>query len=532
MKRSLLALVALLGFCSTAVAQTKPLPLPELRGNDIMFGNALKLGRLEGGKTTLTPNAMQILGAGPTGSIDTTFAGVTNPNVIMAATRNRIAFCPALSCIMGPPNGSIDPNFFGRQRASFFVSSETDVDMEAEEQTVGITTTVNKGYLKKYAASTAYALGDNVLVGPAFGGAIYRVTQAGTTSASAPPPPGRPTSAPFTFADGTARLLWINDSAIAAKVGLYNEIKVMPGGGNSWGQANNIELAKGMTPGFHNALELDFSNHSGTDCVAGIANCLGLYIRMAGTSRNTSAISVEGVESTARGLFGARFVGPLADTTIDIGTDGVTGIGLGTFTPAKFSSAAISDRSTAPVGLNMDGIKSVADVRLASAAPVGLLFEGNKTIATINDTSVSPVGLNVTGTKSLADIRLAASAPSAVLIEGARTSSSIADSATSPIGLNVTGTKSLTAIRLAATAQTAIDLSAGTYSAWQIFGKGFNIDTVGNLSVASAREMISAAPGSSSSPCSTGQRQWDQTYEYRCVATNTWKRLPYASGTW
>jgi hypothetical protein len=37
-------------------------------------------------------------------------------------------------------------------------------------------------------------------------------------------------------------------------------------------------------------------------------------------------------------------------------------------------------------------------------------------------------------------------------------------------------------------------------------------------------EAVSAPPASSSAPCTTGQHAWDQNYEYRCVATNTWKR--------
>lgn len=426
---------ATLAINALADQRSRPNGIATLDGQGRLIGNQMP--------TSLAPT---FIGMTQMSAVDTSLAGVVNPNAVLFAAGNRVSFCPALSCIKGPPNGSNNPAFYDHQRASLLVSAETQDDMNSQEQTVGITTTVSKGRLKSYAASTAYALGDNVLVGGAFGGAIYRVTQAGTTSASSPPPSGRPTSAPFTYMDGTARLLWINDSAIAAKVGLYNEVKVVPGGGNSWGQANNFELAPGVIPqNLHTSLELDFSNHSGTDCVAGIANCLGLYIRMAGANRNTAAISVEGVDASARSIFGARFSGPLAETTIDLGTTGVTGIGIGTFSTANYSSAAISDNSTAPAGLN------------------------------------------------------------------------------------ITGTKSLAAIRLAANTSTGIALNDGTYSAWQIIGNGFSIDTVGNLVVPSARETISAPPASSSSPCSVGQRQWDASFEYRCVATNSWKRAALSS---
>lgn len=37
-------------------------------------------------------------------------------------------------------------------------------------------------------------------------------------------------------------------------------------------------------------------------------------------------------------------------------------------------------------------------------------------------------------------------------------------------------------------------------------------------------QTASNPPASSSSPCAPGQHEWDASYEYRCVATNTWKR--------
>ena len=35
-------------------------------------------------------------------------------------------------------------------------------------------------------------------------------------------------------------------------------------------------------------------------------------------------------------------------------------------------------------------------------------------------------------------------------------------------------------------------------------------------------------PASSSEPCTVGQQAWDQAYEYRCVATNSWRRAALA----
>lgn len=66
MKRSLSALFALLAFAAPALAQTqtqtqtRALPPGEIRANgDITFGNALKLGKREGGRTVLEPDALK-----------------------------------------------------------------------------------------------------------------------------------------------------------------------------------------------------------------------------------------------------------------------------------------------------------------------------------------------------------------------------------------------------------------------------------------------------------------------------------------
>lgn len=39
-------------------------------------------------------------------------------------------------------------------------------------------------------------------------------------------------------------------------------------------------------------------------------------------------------------------------------------------------------------------------------------------------------------------------------------------------------------------------------------------------------------PSSSKAACTIGQTAWDPTYEYRCIATNTWKRWARSADTW
>ncbi|MCP1545300.1 hypothetical protein [Methylorubrum extorquens] len=473
--RGVVALCAALLLASSAYAQSKDdiaskinSTLPDngrgqitaagLRGlmNSLNSARGVPYGLAElGPDGRLVPNQGQstfdALRLGPALSpLDLTYAGVKNPNVMLLGVGNQVSFCPALSCINGPPDGTNNPAFYDHQRASFLLSAQTQIDGQAEEQTLGVTTTIKTGYARPYQQNTAYALGDNVNVG----NATYRVTQAGTTGGTAVLPGSRPNSAPFSVNDGSVRWLWINDAAINAKVGIYNETEVVPGGGQSWSQANNFMLQPGVIPTFHTNLELDFTNNSGTDCVAGVSNCLGMFIRMAGSNRNTSAISIEGVEASARSLFGIRFSGPVADTTIDLGSDGGIGLGIGTFTPASFTSAAISDASTAPAGINMVGAKSLAGIRVATNGPAG------------------------------------------------------------------------------------IDLRDGVFTAQQIVGKNWVVDPAGaaafaNLTVAGQiYEPSPFVPSASNTACTTGQRSWDASYEYRCVATNTWKRTAYTAGGW
>ena len=63
------------------------------------------------------------------------------------------------------------------------------------------------------------------------------------------------------------------------------------------------------------------------------------------------------------------------------------------------------------------------------------------------------------------------------------------------------------------------DLVYGTGS-----GPVFRVSDAGHIEVASVRESQSRPPRSSREPCTAGDHAWDEAYEYRCVATDRWKR--------
>lgn len=419
--------------------------------------------------------------------LDLTYAATGNPDLILARPGNRVSFCPLLSCLTSP---TVD-----HQRASMLISATTKADGEAEEQTLALTTTVATGEYVPWTTGTAYTAGVNVMFQDERN-AVYRQTVPTCTSAGSGT---GPTGTGAGIADGTCRWNWINAAAINGKVGLYNEVQANAGGGSTWGQATNVEMMAGFKPRFIAATELDITNNSGTDCAIGVAaGCLGLYVRSQGTNYNTAAIQVEG-NRTGGGpsaLFGMRMTGALAsDASISMDTTGsLSGIGIGNVTPASFTVAAINDNSSGPVGYNNTGAKTLAEIRLAGAAPKGISIEGTKSGSAIDDTSNAVAGINMSGAKSLA------------------------------------------AIRLAATTFNGIDMSTGSYTGSQIVGIGWGVSALGDLSVKSVSvsgnlsETGPFIPPTANTVCTTGQHSWDANFEYRCVATNTWKRAALA--TW
>lgn len=318
-------------------------------------------------------------GEGPSssssGALDTTYASTVNPNVSVVRPGNGIAFCPALSCIYGPASGGVNSAYFGKQRATGLFSGQTLQDGSAEEQTLAITTTVGTGYVKPYAAARSYSVGDNVTVG----NATYRAIVAGTTGASSPPPGIRPSSLPFTAKDGSVTWTWINDGVLSAKAGYYNELNVIPGGGQIHGGVTNVQLQPGVVPGFIAADEINLTNNSGTDCAIGTANCIGSFIVMGGTNKNTTALDIHGASSTAGSFavnWGQRFSGAslASEAIIEVNTAGSKyGVSLGAFQPASFEQSAFNDASTAPVGLLLGGTYAVAQIQGAgwSVNPAG-----------------------------------------------------------------------------------------------------------------------------------------------------------------
>ncbi|AWN51804.1 hypothetical protein DK412_09000 [Methylobacterium sp. 17Sr1-1] len=420
-------------------------------------------------------NALKALSGDFSGraALNRNWVNTFNPDTVAVGPGGTVSFCPKGSCIRGANGGPDDPAYFDHQRASLLVSATTGIDGQAQEQALAVTFTNNKGEVRPYAPNKTFSLGDNTRVGDV----TYRAIQGGTTGANSAPPGIRPpVGASFVKTDGSVKWLWINDYAIHAKAGAYFEVINEPGGGQSWGQATNVTLSPGFKPTFNVATELNFFNASGTDCEFGI-NCIGLSIAMQGPNVTTAGLSLGSSNTdTVASIWGARILGRYTarEAALAIDASSKYGIAANQFNldgGTTYSQSFLYDNSTAMKGIEIAGTKSSAGIEDRSTAPAGVRVSGSKSFAGIYEHSATPVGLRLDG----------------------------------------------------------------AYGLYMIQGNGFTVSPAGSV-VANALtvtgltvEASGFVPPTSTSPCTTGQKAWDTSFEYRCVAPNTWKRAALSS---
>ncbi|AWN50162.1 hypothetical protein DK419_20995 [Methylobacterium terrae] len=324
------------------------------------------------------------------------------------------------------------------------------------------------GYAKPYAASTAYAAGDNVNVG----NATYRAVQAGTTGANSAPPGARPARVPFVVRDGGVRWEWINDAAINSKVGAYVETEVVDGAGAAWGAAFNYHIKTKPRAGqFFPGVEFDYANDSGADCALGITDCTAIRVGLSGDAQVTHGLQITGEGSATTGysaIWAFRINGEKVARQASIEVDSMSEVGLG------FGVSGIGTSA-----------HSVAAIRDVSTSPRAIQVSGIKSVATIDDTATTPTFANIGGTKSLAGLREASTTPTGILLQG-------------------------------------------RYAAAQISGAGWSVDPAGGLTAARLNSPL-ATPASSRAPCRAGDWAHDTHFIYTCVAADTWKRSPLSS---
>lgn len=452
-------LAVMLAFVGPVAAQVPVQPIMGLAGGstgclgltvrDPSNASFVSLGCLDTGTHTFRP-VPQMFGSSATPSPDnTTLTATYATNAIGFGLGNSVLFCPPLSCVTSPTSG--------HQRTSALFASTTAKDGEAEEQTVAILMTINKGFAKTWATSTAFAANDNIKFQDARN-SVYRARAACTSASSGTGPTGKLMG----INDGSCVWDYINDAAIDAKLPLYVEANIQPGAGATWSAAFNSILASGVIPSFHAGFENDFTNNSGSDCVIGVANCLGMWINMGGSNKSTAGLLISSPNtSTFASAWGLRLQGTklASNDVIQIDATAPVGIGFGDFLGAAFSIAALYDVSTGPAFIQANG---------------------PHTVATINDTSSAPTVVNSTGSKSYADIVLAANAPKGIEVRGTKTIAGISDLTTSPSALATAGTYSLSAIFAGGSGVNGLAIN-GTWTGAQIAAVGFTVGPAGVL---------------------------------------------------
>lgn len=310
-------------------------------------------------------------------TVDTGVGAVAPGNIAKIGAGNKIAYCPPMSCVPIGSDGVV------HRVTSALFSSSSAYDAQAEEDTVAVFTKVDKGFSKVLSRSTPYTAGETAYIG----NAVYRATTTGTTGAASPPPGTTPVSLPYTYIDGGVTWLWVNADAVNGKVGIYNEVEAVAGGGRAWGGADNLQLESGYGANFAASREIDLTNNTGTDSTFGNnRNYSALWVASNGTSKSVSAVEIASQNtSNYAGFWGVHLVGDKLAENAAIGIDagGTRGIGIGaaagTAVTPTYTVAAIDDASTAPASYSAAGTKSLAQIVLGGVAPAGINFAGTFT---------------------------------------------------------------------------------------------------------------------------------------------------------
>ena len=348
-----------------------------------------------------TPLAQQFFPIGglvSVGALDTTYnvTPLSMANVIKMGAGNSISYAPIMSCLgTSAACGSAPTN--DHQRASLVIAAQTQIDNQAEEQTLGIETRITTGARSAWTAGASYAANANVTSGSG----IYRAAAACTAGSTAPAGYGNSSQQQ---SDGGCTWTWINATTIAGKLGPYIETAAEGGAGFSEGLVTNFQMQSAQYASTGQSfdvnqgavgIEHDFKNNV-ADC--GIGKCIGMSIDMSGAFQSWAAMNFDGAggsHSGAQGAvaIGARFGNRLAQWA-DISIVDNSQIGLligndspygGNSGPTNHGTASILDNANSPVALN-----------LAGSYTNGIAFNG-----TFSGVQVAGHGWNVDGVGSI-----------------------------------------------------------------------------------------------------------------------------------
>ena len=300
--RTIVAAPILLAMLAAAEAQTPvavspapSIPLPPLRvGNGHVyarFSNGYVPLLMGNGDTLTGPLLGQNNGTAVTSIHNATAPYGPANGVFMNPNGAYLDYCSVAGCLPGPHLLGEDVLF-----------GTTHADASAQESLLDVNLTSSTGKATYWAASTAYAVGQEVHAGS--GQDIYQVTVAGTSASSGSGPnfcpglsanpqcsaPGTETNA-STGTDGTVTWTFvgagINDGKSAFSIaGVMN-----PGSGHFWTMDSSLVMNAGLGPIPAFGYELDTTNNNQNYPIPG-ALAAALFINGSNNYAMTAAIGV------------------------------------------------------------------------------------------------------------------------------------------------------------------------------------------------------------------------------------------------
>jgi hypothetical protein len=364
------------------------------------------------------------------------------------------------------------------QRAQVLIVTNTKDDGNTEEQALCLLTTIDTGFQKTWAPSTPFYTGDNVMFSDR--NTVYRCITPGVSAASGIGPEGRGQ----TITDGTCVWRWINDAAIQAKLGVYNEVVVKPGAGSVWAHVNNLDLQEDYAGTFAVNTELDLTNNSGVDSGFNGINKLGLWVAAQGANTSTALIQASSANTANwAALWGSYYAGTKlaknAVIEIDASSDGY-GIahGAGGVVVPTYTLAAYKDISTSPFALSLAGQNNIATINIENASfpdfvplsvyATGFKFKnattGTAYVVTAGGTAGASAPTTLTSGIDIANgtmtVRVADN-PAAIQVSGNRSVASYYDSTTAPNGIVLAGTNSGSGLLVSGTSTSAAISATG-----------------------------------------------------------------------
>lgn len=254
------------------------------------------------------------------------------------------------------------------ERTQFYVLGTTQTDSSIGEYFSGVGMVDNKGAAGLWHASTVFPVNSYVHSSGSGTDQIYFSAAGGTSGASAP------SCTSGTCSDGSITWTWYTAGINEGKVAFNVAVLGQSGGGNLWGQANDVVIQNGFfssrpggTFGGAYALELDLSN-SDTDCLAG-GNCVAAALFLNGGGGRTSTAGILG-----GGSAGAN--PPSFDIGIQLSQGFAKTDGIAEGSGATIGINVFGNGSTQQVGINNQGTHTFASFNDSSTAPSGFIFQG------------------------------------------------------------------------------------------------------------------------------------------------------------